>query len=103
MDMLQKARAIDALAGIKIGLDMSGNWMCDTKRMVEIKDGPILKGTCGYGKTVDASVDEMWRCLTEIKPHEVLVMDASGVGRKHFRWNGFMWDEKPAPAKAEAT
>lgn len=104
MDWQQKAAALEALAEISIRFRKPGDWY--VVQQVEIKDGGILRGDYGNGRTPEEAILDHWERLTTIKPPLYLVgrtfFDGRVDTRKAVRWNGFMWEAVTEPRQDAA-
>jgi len=89
--------ALNALSGSAGCLDVAvrmrkpGDWYVDQN--VEVKDMDCLEGRYGNGETPYGAILDHWNKLTNLAPHEYLVVNAMRSNRKAYRWNGFMWAE----------
>jgi hypothetical protein len=68
----------------------SGDWYVN--HQVDVKNGSVLEGRHGNGRSPIDAIHDHWRQLTELKPHEYLVLSAMN-NRYAVRWNGFMWEQ----------
>lgn len=72
---------------------------------VEIGDGCVLSGFTEHRDTFEEAIDAVWQRLTTLPLEEHLVYRAMSDQRKHFRWNGYMWQDlrwKPKPKEVPA-
>ena len=94
MTPTEKFQAMTALVVDQpyVSAGLSGQFDCSL-RGIEIKDGSILGGVGGTGKSFDEAVEACWEELTDLKPGAYIVRNASGDKRRAFKWNGFMWDD----------
>lgn len=85
-------QACSALGDISIHMRKPGDWYVSHR--VEVRSGSILEGRYGNGVSPIDAIHDHWKKLTELKPHEYIVLNAMGADiRRAFRWNGFMWQE----------
>lgn len=99
MNWLEKWRAMDALS------DTTLHVREDTPRLhnspvyasnrVEMGGDGMLKSLPGGGGTPEEAIESLWLAMTGIPADRYLVVAAMNSGRKHYRWNGYMWDEIP--------
>src|SRR3990167_8513124 len=95
----QKLAAFQALTEHSLRMRAPGDWYVEGS--VEVKEGCILAGTYGNGRTPEAAVEDHWRQLVEELPREkYLVIRAYRDTRRAVRWNGYMWADvrEQAPA-----
>lgn len=98
MDWQQKAAALNALAEIHLCIRGPDDWFVSQR--VEIREEHVLVGAYGNGTTPEEAIEDHWRKLvTEIGPHYLVARPYEGK-RRAVRWNGFMWEDYPEPAKA---
>lgn len=93
MDWEQQARALAALAGLRVGLNRRGEWYAVLDD-IEIGDGHILASAVSHGGgSLSSAIMRLWAVVVdELKPNEMLVKHATDKERRRaFRWNGFMW------------
>ena len=95
MDWEQKLLALQALARVQLCMRSPGDWYVSTT--TEIKNGSILDGRYGNGKTPEAAVVDHWKVVTALDPHEYLVVNAHRKNRRAVTWNGFMWTDVVEP------
>lgn len=109
MDWQQKAEALAGLGEFSIIFRERQNrigsacaWYAGCAK-VEIKDNGIMRGGWGNGNTPQEAIEDYWRYLTELKPHEyVLVRAYDDAQRRAVRWNGFMWADVQEPKRDAA-
>lgn len=97
MDWEQKLAALNAISlfGATIKMRRPGNFYVSLSH-VEIGNGHTLSSAGESGGSPELAVVATWDALTErLKDDEFIVLAATGTGRKHVRWNGFMWAELP--------
>lgn len=92
----QKLAAIQALLGsyeVCLRMRQPGNWYVDTKgREITSDDSGILSSEYGNGRSPQEAVENDWRkCVDELPAHQYIVLNAGVKGRRHVRWNGYMW------------
>jgi hypothetical protein len=69
-----------------------GDWYVDAR--MEIKDGSVLVGAFGNGRTPQEAVDDHWAQYAFLPADKgPIVLNAMGESRRHVRWNGFMWQD----------
>jgi hypothetical protein len=88
----QKLQALQALSDVSLRMRKPGDWYVDSR--MEIKDGPVLVGAYGNGKTPQAAVEDHWQQYALLPLDKgPIVVDAMRDSRRHVRWNGFMWQD----------
>lgn len=97
----EKFEALNCLAPGRLIMRKPGDWYISRGIEVTSDSSPVLKGMYGNGTSPEQTILNDWDVLVDsIKPDEYLVVSAGSVDRKHFRWNGFMWNELPRKPKA---
>lgn len=91
VDIEQKFEAVQCLARASLMMREPGNWY--VSQSVEVKNGSMLEGRYGNGKTPEEAIQDHWEQLTELDPGEYIVINAASDNRKAVRWNGYMWSE----------
>ncbi len=93
----QKLEALQALAEfpnmVTISMRKPGDWYCSVSG-IEVRKSHTLESRYGNGDTPQEAVENCFLVLTTIQRDEVLARNALGDKSKHFRWNGFMWNEE---------
>lgn len=89
----QKLSALQAIAECQLCMRKPGDWYVSHR--AEIKNGSMLEGRYGNGKTPEEAVENHWMKLTTLKPDERVVTNAMNDRRRELVWNGFMWEERP--------
>lgn len=87
----EKLMACQALAECHLRMRSPGDWYVSHR--VDIVNGPMLEGRYGNGRDPREAVENHWRELTELAPHERVVANALTDQRREVRWNGFMWQD----------
>ena len=95
MNWEQKLLALQALARVQLCMRSPGDWYVSTT--TEIKNGSILSGRYGNGKTPEATVVNHWKIVTTLDPREYLVINTYRKDRRAVIWNGFMWNDVVEP------
>ena len=86
----QKLMAMKALAGDEnchIWMLKPGQWFISL-RLWEIPRNGMLSSTMAGGKNIEEAINHLW---DEITNSEYIVFHAYREGRRHVKWNGFMW------------
>ncbi len=90
----------DALAGLGADIclrkDARGLWYL-ALRGVEIGGDGFLSSVGVHASTPESAVEKTWAQVTTANGGYV-VLNAMSEGRRHVRWNGFMWTDLPVPA-----
>lgn len=91
----EKLDAMIALApGTTIQRRPGANWYVAMRGCEITKDDSgILDGRYGNGATPQLAVEDAWKTYTELKPEEYIIRGAMSNNPRHFRWNGYMWEE----------
>lgn len=90
----EKAEALNALAELDIKMRAAGDWYIHQD--TEVGGDGMLTGTYGNGASPADAINDHWRVLVDELPlDKYIVVSAWSDGRKHFRWNGFMWRQLP--------
>lgn len=85
----EKFEAINALGEASVHMRKPGDWY--VSQATEIKDGGMLCGHYGDGTSPEAAIEDHWRVLTELNPHQYVVINAAGPDRQALSWNGYRW------------
>lgn len=85
----QKFAACMALSPATLHMRKPGDWY--VSQNVEIKNGIMLMGEYGNGRTPEEAVSEHFAKLTNLQSNQYLVVNAYSDDRIAVRWNGFMW------------
>ena len=90
----EKFEAMNALADAVLKMRQPGDWYVDHN--VEIKNGSILTSVLAVAQpTPEAAIHAHWDRLTNLKPGEYIVINASNKERRRaVTWNGYMWVHK---------
>lgn len=94
----QKLKALAGLSDIRVGLNTAGNFYISLSNC-EVSDGGMLGSKAGHGETVEDAVNELWAYFAECNSH--VVKAACTDHRRHYKWNGFMWEERPVPVRVK--
>jgi hypothetical protein len=99
MNWEQKFEALNAIAECAIKMRKPGDWYIHQN--ADVKDGSVLIGVYGNGKTPQEAVEDHWRVLVEpatsFKPIVVIRHLDDRTDRKHYTWNGYRWVEHALP------
>lgn len=94
----EKFAAMKALVGdfaISLMMREPGDWYVSVRGRDVGGDG-VLVDAYGNGRTPEEAVNADWRCLVEeLPPDKFIVVQRQGEPRRHVRWNGYMWQERP--------
>lgn len=90
-DKFQAIASLDGGASLKLRDD--GTWYVSAR--IEIGGNGVLMTPCSTGKTPEEAVEDEWANLTTLEPEQYLVVNSFQPDRRHFRWNGFMWQSLP--------
>jgi hypothetical protein len=89
----QAMRAISSDIAIRMTIgDYPLQWYVSVPG-IEIGGGLAPTSIAGYGDTPENAIRETWKQMTTLAPNRYLVKGADTDGHKHFRWNGFMWED----------
>lgn len=83
----QKLQALQALGNTSLRMRKPGDWYV-SQNGVSIREGSILKGSYGNGKTPEEAVTNHWLLYSAPTNNQTVVIDD---GRRGVCWNGFMW------------
>lgn len=86
----QKLQALSALTPTQLRMRAPGDWYVEAKGRA-VKDGNLLKGHYGNGKTPQEAVENDWLQMEAIPSDQYIVVSRNGE-RSAYRWNGFMWE-----------
>lgn len=91
----QKLAALQALGGeCHLAMRSPGNWYVAEKGFSIGGDGMLTSQTQSEPSPADA-VEECWsQHVTNLPANRYLAVEGND-SRKHFRWNGYMWQELP--------
>ena len=99
MDLKSKWGALNALSTLNVCMLKDETFSAtfpSVSGTVEIGNGGTLTSVNGRGDAPEKAIDDLWKRLTELSPKEYIVLNAmSRDGRRHVRWNGYMWAELP--------
>ncbi len=93
----QKAAALLNLSGwseFALKMREDGTWYVHDA--VEIRDRSCMIGVTVSAENPVMAILKHWLQLTQIEPHQYLVVKVCGK-RRAVRWNGFMWADVAEP------
>lgn len=89
MSWEEKLSAFQALSDTSLRMRKPGDWYVSAH--VEVKNRSMLEGRFGNGRSPQEAVENHWDKLTNLAPHEYIIVDAMRESRRAVCWNGFMW------------
>jgi hypothetical protein len=96
MNWEEKLEAFKGLVGefnVSLNMRAPGNWYVHTS-FLEIGGNGLLSSVAGTGRTPEMAAENHWReYVTDLPLDHYLVVQLPGRGRRHFRWQGYMWRE----------
>lgn len=90
LNYVQMFQAIQALSpGASIKMLVGGSWY--VSHGIEIQENGLLTSPVVYGDTPELAIAGAWVRLTKMDRGYLPILRPSGMGRRAFKWNGFMW------------
>lgn len=90
MNYEEKLEAMNVLGECRVLMRKPGDWY--VHQSTDIKNNSILEGRYGNGSTPEEAINNHWEQLTNLAPHEYIVISPY-TGRRAVKWEGFMWKD----------